>query len=46
MLLPVGEWMTVAESEQTQRGQYHSPRGAQLQGSTTRTEVQLRIQLR
>ena len=46
LLLPVGEWMTVAESEQTQQGQHNSLRGAQLQGSTTRTEVQLRIQLR
>ena len=46
MLLPVGEWMTVAESEQTQQGQYNSLRGAQGQGTTTRTEVQLRIQLR
>lgn len=46
MLLPVGEWMAVAESEQTQQGQYNSLRGAQGQGSTTRTEVQLRVQLR
>jgi len=46
MLLPVGEWITVAESEQTQQGQHNSLRGAQLQGTTTRTEVQLRIQLR
>lgn len=46
MLLPVGEWMTVAETEQNLQNNQQSLRGAQLQGSTTRTEVQLRIQLR
>lgn len=46
MLLPVGEWITVAETEQTQHGQHNGLRGAQLQGSATRTEVQLRVQLR
>lgn len=46
MRLPLGEWMTVAESEQIQQGQQNSLRGAQMQGSTSRTEVQLRIQLR
>ena len=46
MLLPLGEWMTVAETEQTLQNNQQSLRGAQLQGSATHTEVQLRIQLR
>lgn len=46
VVLPLGEWMTVAESEQTRQGQQNTLKGAQMQGSTSRTEVQLRIQLR
>lgn len=46
VVLPLGEWMTVAESEQTQQGQQNTLKGAQMQDSTRRTEVQLRIQLR
>jgi hypothetical protein len=42
----LGEWMTVAESEQTRQGHQNTLKGAQMQGSTSRTQVQLRIQLR
>ncbi len=46
MLLPLGEWMTVAETEQNLQNNQQSLRGAQLQSGLTRTEVQLRVSLR
>jgi hypothetical protein len=46
MLLPLGEWMTVAETEQNLQKNQQSLRGAQLQSGLTRTEVQLRVSLR
>jgi hypothetical protein len=46
VVLTLGEWMTVAESEQTRQGHQNTLKGAQMQGSTSRTQVQLRIQLR
>ncbi len=46
MLLPVGEWMTVAESEQNLQNNQQSLRGAQLQSSVARTEVQLKVSVR
>ena len=46
MLLPLGEWMTVAETEQNLQNNQQSLRGAQLQNGVTRTEVQLRVSVR
>ncbi|NBW49303.1 MAG: hypothetical protein EBR49_04315 [Betaproteobacteria bacterium] len=46
MLLPLGEWMTVAETEQNLQNNQQSLRGAQIQSGVTRTEVQLRVSLR
>ena len=46
MLLPLGEWMTVAETEQNLQNNQQSLRGAQMQSGVTRTEVQLRVSLR
>ncbi|WNO05604.1 hypothetical protein [Rhodoferax mekongensis] len=46
MLLPLGEWMTVAETEQNLQNNQQSLRGAHLQSGVTRTEVQLRVSLR
>ena len=46
MLLPLGEWMTVAETEQNLQNNQQSLRGAQIQSGVTRTEVQLRVSVR
>ena len=46
MLLPLGEWMTVAESEQNLQNNQQSLRGAQMQSGVARTEVQLRVSVR
>jgi len=46
MLLPLGEWMTVAETEQNLQNNQQSLRGAQIQSGVTRTEVQLKVSLR
>ena len=46
MLLPLGEWMTVAETEQNLQNNQQSLRGAQMQSGVTRTEVQLRVSVR
>jgi hypothetical protein len=46
MLLPLGEWMTVAESEQNLQNNQQSLRGAQMQRGVARTEVQLRVSVR
>ncbi|CAM8630897.1 hypothetical protein MCEMIEM13_00040 [Comamonadaceae bacterium] len=46
MLLPLGEWMTVAETEQNLQNNQQSLRGAQMQSGVARTEVQLKVSLR
>ncbi|BDT73844.1 hypothetical protein os4_33970 [Comamonadaceae bacterium OS-4] len=46
MLLPLGEWMTVAETEQNLQNNQQSLRGAQMRSGVTRTEVQLRVSVR
>ena len=46
MLLPLGEWMTVAETEQNLQNNQQSLRGAQMQSGVARTEVQLRVSVR
>ena len=46
MLLPLGEWMTVAETEQNPQNNQQSLRGAQMQSGVARTEVQLRVSVR
>jgi hypothetical protein len=46
MLLPLGEWMSVAETEQNLQNNQQSLRGAQTQSGIARTEVQLKVSLR
>jgi hypothetical protein len=46
MLLPLGEWVTVAESDQSVQSNQQTLRGAQSQSGTSRTEVQLRVSVR
>ena len=46
MLLPLGEWMTVAETEQNLQNNQQSLHGTQMQSGVARTEVQLRVSLR
>jgi hypothetical protein len=46
MLLPLGEWVTVAESDQSLQSNQQTLRGAQTQSGTLRTEVQLRVSVR
>jgi hypothetical protein len=46
MLLLLGEWMTVAETEQNLQNNQQSLRGAQMQSGVARTEVQLRVSVR
>ena len=46
MLLPLGEWMTVAETEQNLQNNQKSLHGTQMQSGVARTEVQLRVSLR
>ncbi|CAM8620782.1 hypothetical protein MCEZEM1_02795 [Comamonadaceae bacterium] len=46
MLLPLGEWMTVAETEQKLQNNQQSLRGAQMQSGVARTEVQLKVSVR
>jgi hypothetical protein len=46
MLFPLGEWMTVAESEQNLQNNQQRLRGAQTQSGVAKTEVQLKVSLR
>jgi hypothetical protein len=46
VVLPLGEWMTVAESEQNLQSSQHNQRGAQMQSGMALTEVQLKVSLR
>lgn len=46
MLLPLGEWMTVAETERNLQNNQQSLGGAQRQSGTSRTEVQLKVSVR
>lgn len=46
MVLPLGEWVTVAESEQSLDNSRADLRGAGTQTGVSRTEVQLRISVR
>lgn len=46
VVLPLGEWMTVAETDQDLQGSQSDLRGAQKQSGVARTEVQLKVSLR
>ncbi|MDZ7890790.1 MAG: hypothetical protein U5L73_03410 [Rhodoferax sp.] len=46
LLLPLGEWMTVAETEQNLQNNQQSLGGTQMESGVTRTEVQLKVSLR
>lgn len=46
VMLPLGEWMTVAESEQTQDGQHSGLVSRSRDASQSRLQVQVRVNLR
>ena len=46
VMLPLGEWMTVAESEQTQDGQHSGLVSHSRDASQSRLQVQVRVNLR
>ena len=46
VMLPLGEWMTVAESEQTRDGQHSGLVSRSRDASQSRLQVQVRVNLR